>query len=278
VLSAEVNQPVSTNKPSLRAAARANVDAFARNKPRLRAVIGIARFIVQTSTGPVLHCPLCNEDHRFLAIGSPPRLNSCCPSCGSLERHRLLGLYFKKFPDLIRGKAILHFAPEAAITRSVSEQRPGKYLTADLRPGRADVVLSIENVTLSDQFDMIIASHILEHVNDRIALRELYRSLKPGGIAIIMVPIVEGWPSTYENNDVKTSADRLRHFGQEDHVRVYGRDVRDRIREAGFDLTEITANPADCLTMGLQPGEAIFVATKRGAEVGAVGGGNPPPN
>jgi SAM-dependent methyltransferase len=141
--------------------------------------------------------------------------------------------------------------------------QPGRYVTADLAPGRADIVLSIEDITLSDQFDVVIANHILEHVNDRVALRELYKALNPGGLAIMMVPIVEGWASTYENSEVKTEAERLRHFGQEDHVRLYGRDFRDRIREAGFDLQEFTATPSNCLDMGLMPGETIFLGWKR---------------
>src|SRR5690348_2662632 len=98
-----MSQHACAEKSSRRATAVANIAAFTRNKPRLRAALGVARFLVQTSTGPILHCPLCNEDHRFLTTGLPPRLNACCPSCGSLERHRLLGLYFKKFPELIRG-------------------------------------------------------------------------------------------------------------------------------------------------------------------------------
>jgi SAM-dependent methyltransferase len=241
----------------------AKVAGFVRSKPSLRTAIGLTRFIFRTASGPVLHCPLCDEDHRFLPIGSPPRLNALCSSCGSLERHRLLGLYLKQRPELIQGRAILHFAPEIAIKKLVSQLRPGRYVTADLAPGRADIVLSIEDITLSEQFDVVIANHILEHVNDRVALRELYKALIPGGLAIMMVPIVEGWASTYENSEVKTEAGRLRHFGQEDHVRLYGRDFRDRIREAGFDLQEFTATPGDCLDMGLMPGETIFLGWKR---------------
>lgn len=183
-----------------------------------------------------------------------------------MERHRLLGLYFEKNSELIRGKAVLHFAAETAIEKVISRLNPGTYLTADIAPGRGDIVMSIEDITVSEPFDVIIGSHILEHVNDRIALREMYKALNPGGLAIIMVPIVEGWASTYENSDVKTRADRLRHFGQQDHVRLYGRDLRDRIREAKFDLREFTASPSDCLSMGLMPGETIFLAWKREKE------------
>lgn len=235
---------------------------FVSRRPRLRSAVAMARMVVRTSTGPVLHCPLCNQDRKFLVTGTPPRPNAACPSCNSLERHRLLSLYLAKAPELLAGKSVLHFAPEEAVTRFISQKGPREYLTADLEPGRGDIVLSIENMGMPERFDVIVASHILEHVDDRSALRELYATLRPGGVVIIMVPIVEGWATTYENDEVVTEAERLRHFGQEDHVRLYGRDLRDRIREAGFDLKEFTASPADCLGMGLTPGETVFLARK----------------
>lgn len=242
---------------------KANVVALVQRNPRLRAAAGVARFAIDSANGPDLYCPLCNERRRFVVSGRPPRPNALCPACESLERHRLLFSYLNLHPELTLGKSILHFAPESAIERYLTQQEPNEYITADLAPGRADIVLSIEDITWSNHFDLIIASHILEHVNDRIALRELYKSLKPGGLAIVMVPIVEGWASTYENAQVKTDAERLRHFGQEDHIRVYGRDLRTRIQDAGFSLEEFTASPADCLAMGLTPGERIFLAWKR---------------
>lgn len=255
-------ESLPTSKPSFRSVLWATLTNFVRSKPRLRASVDVARFVLRTGTGPVLVCPLCDEKHRFLLFGSPPRPNAACPSCGSLERHRLLGLYLKQFPQIVNGKDILHFAPEEAIKRCIHRQSPGHYLTADLEPKRGDIVLSIEDIALSDPFDVIIASHILEHVDDRVALKELYRTLRPGGVVVIMVPIVEGWASTYENDEIRTRAERLKHFGQEDHVRLYGRDLRERILEAGFELEEFAASPADCLSMGLTPGETIFLAKK----------------
>ena len=263
VRAVELRDPASGVTPSRRAIGLGRIAGFVRSRPSFSTAIGMTRFIFRTASGPVLHCSLCSENHRFLPIGSPPRLNALCPSCSSLERHRLLGMYLKRNPELIRDKSILHFAPEPAIKGLVAQLKPRTYLTADIAPGRGDIVVSIEDINLSSRFDVIIASHILEHVNDRVALRELCRTLRFGGVAIIMVPIVEGWAATYENNEVTTEADRLRHFGQQDHVRLYGRDVRDRIREAGFDLQEFAASPGDCLSMGLMPGETIFLAWKR---------------
>ena len=258
----QLNGSMSAIKPSFKTVVNEKLKPFIWNRPRLKAAVAVARFIVRTQTGPVLLCPLCNESHQFLVSGSPPRFNAVCPSCGALERHRLLGFYLKQFPEVLRDKAILHFAAEDSLRRLIAQQAPGSYATADLDPARGDIQLSIENITLATRFDVIIVNHVLEHVNDRVALHELYKALKPGGVAVIMVPVVEGWASTYENNEVTTNAGRLRHFGQEDHVRLYGRDLRDRILKAGFDLEEFAATPAECLSMGLVPGETIFLARK----------------
>ena len=78
-----------------------------------------------------------------------------------------------------------------------------------------------------------------------------------------MVPIIEGWTSTYENPSVRTNRGRNLHFGQADHVRFYGADVRERIRAAGFALDEYAANGEDCVKFGLARGETVFIAIKQ---------------
>jgi len=126
-----------------------------------------------------------------------------------------------------------------------------------------DLVLNLERLELSDQsVDVFIASHVLEHVDDQKTLAELFRCLKPGGTAIIMVPIVEAWKQSYENDEVSTSRERDLHFGQFDHVRYYGADLRERIKAAGFELEEFTASPSDCVSFGLMRGETVFLASR----------------
>ena len=88
------------------------------------------------------------------------------------------------------------------------------------------------------------------------------RVLRPNGLALIMLPVIEGWARTYEPENVRTPEERKRHFGQADHLRFYGADVRDRIRAAGFALDEFTAEGEDVLTYGLQRGEKLFIARK----------------
>jgi ubiquinone/menaquinone biosynthesis C-methylase UbiE len=90
----------------------------------------------------------------------------------------------------------------------------------------------------ANSFDVIYCSHVLEHVpDDRKGMRELSRVLKPNGWALVAVPVHEDRDRTFEDPNVVTPADRLRVYGQWDHVRIYGRDFVDRLRESGFDVT-----------------------------------------
>jgi SAM-dependent methyltransferase len=172
-----------------------------------------------------------------------------------------VAILVKQQPGLIRGR-VIHFAPErnvADLIRPLADQ----YQSADLFMRGCDLVLNLEHMELPDEsVDVFIASHVLEHVDDRKALAELFRCLRPGGLAVIMVPIVEGWNQSYENDRVTTERDRELHFGQIDHVRYYGRDIRDRIRDAGFELEEFAASPSECVKFGLTKGEAVFLARR----------------
>ncbi|WNG88961.1 class I SAM-dependent methyltransferase [Mycobacterium sp. ITM-2016-00317] len=171
-------------------------------------------------------------------------------------------LWVERNPSAIDNAAVLHFAPEPALTQ-LFRGRSSRYQSADLNPEVADTVLNIEEIALPDEsVDVIVCSHVLEHVNDAKALREFHRILKPGGRALLMFPIVEGWDTTYENEAHTSKADRFRYFGQDDHVRYFGKDVRDRILSAGLKLTEFTATEPDVSRYGLVRGEKVFVALK----------------
>lgn len=207
-------------------------------------------------------CNICGYQGRFQAGGRPKRIDARCPKCGAAERYRLLALWLDGHGAFLRSASLLHFAPEAGLT-SLLKQRVGRYESADIMPGRADRVLNIEAIAMPDaSYDCVLCSHVLEHVDDAKALAEMYRVLKPGGIVLIMLPVIEGWAKTYENPRVYTPEERKRHYGQADHIRYYGADVRDRIRAAGFALEEFTAEGEDVLTYALQRGEKVFIARK----------------
>lgn len=207
-------------------------------------------------------CNLCGFQGKFLPAGRPPRYDGKCPRCMSVERHRLLCLA-NEGAELIRdGDRVLHFAPEPAL-RSYLRGIAGSYESADIVPGRADLTLNVEKLDLEDaSYDVIVASHVLEHVDDAAALGELIRVLKPGGRLIVFTPVIEGWASTYEDETVTSERGRLQHFGQFDHVRYFGRDVRDRIVAAGFELNEYQGTPAEVIEFGLVRGETMFVGVR----------------
>jgi SAM-dependent methyltransferase len=209
-------------------------------------------------------CNVCGYRGRFQAAGKPRRIDARCPKCGSAERYRLLALWLDRDGSFLKTAHVLHFAPEAGLA-AMLKARVGRYESGDIAPGKADKVLNIEAIAAPDaSYDCVVCSHVLEHVDDKKALSEIYRVLKPGGVALIMLPVIEGWAKTYENPELVSPEDRKRHYGQSDHVRYYGADVRDRIRAAGFALDEFTAEGPDVLTYALQRGEKVFIAEKPG--------------
>jgi SAM-dependent methyltransferase len=220
-----------------------------------RAALGFGINYVDRQAG---ECPICGYKGRFtLAINRP---NAECPQCQSMERHRLIKLALDEGFISFRDLDILHFAPEPCVVR-FSKPDAKSYLTGDIQPGRADRVLNIENLALEDNsLDLVICSQILEHVDDRLALAEIKRVLRPTGKALIMVPLIEGWEQTYENSSIVSEEGRDLHFGQKDHIRYYGgQDFRRRLRDAGFSFTEYTGTPEQCVRYHLIRGERLFV-------------------
>jgi ribosomal protein L37AE/L43A len=209
-------------------------------------------------------CPICGHhgplDPFFGAKAI--RFDAHCPQCNSRERHRLFKLWTLSDCRGTRFGDVLHFAPEAELS-DVLGPRSKTYRTADIAPGRADLQLNIEAIDLpSDSVDTVIANHVLEHVNDALALSEIRRILRPGGFAILTTPVIPAWEQTYESANVNDPDQRFRHFGQEDHVRFFGRDIEERIRGAGFDLQLFVANGAESARYALIPGDTIYVATR----------------
>ena len=133
---------------------------------------------------------------------------------------------------------VLHFAPERIFEKWLGSQPNLEYVSTDLERARATVKADITNLPFpDDSFDVILCSHVLEHVvDDRKAMRELYRVLRPGGWALVLVPIDFSRSETFEDRTIVAPADRERLFGQADHVRAYGRDFTTRLENAGFTV------------------------------------------
>ncbi len=222
-------------------------------------------------SGDARYCPLCESHVRaFRPAGIVARPDARCPVCGSLERHRLLWLYLHQQTDLFDGrhKKLLHVSPEYVIGTRLKTQPGIDYLSCDLESKQAMVQMDITDIHLSDNtFDVIICNHVMEHIpDDRLAMSELFRVLKPGGWAILQTPI--SGDTTFEDAAVQTPEDRLRHFGQRDHVRIYGRDYQERLGSVGFDVKVDgyvrSLDPAVVVSHGLDSDEDVYYCGKPG--------------
>ena len=240
-----------------------------RLTPLLRSARDLVQRVVYRGTGR--WCPVCeNTARRFAPFGIELREEARCVYCGALERHRLLWLFFTRMTDLFDGreKRVLHIAPEAALTPLLRARLGAGYITADLSDPNADIRLDVMDIQFPDEtFDVVYCSHVLEHVpDDRAAMREIRRVLKRDGWAVILVPILA--ERTFEDASVTSPRERLRLFGQEDHVRMYGADFEDRLREVGFNVQIVDvadlADGIDAALMGLTvaTGE-IFLVTRQ---------------
>ena len=220
--------------------------------------------------GTRYYCPICGSSlSRFLVLHRAYHL--WCPVCRSLQRHRLIWLMFQRRNLLIgqsspRKLRMLHIAPEEGLAAHFRRAEGIQYLSGDLLNPRAMVKMDICDIQYpASSFDFILCSHVLEHVpDDRQAMREFYRVLSSGGWALILVPLRAG--DTIEDPSVVDPAERERLFGQYDHVRVYGPDVRQRLEAAGFRVTPVTArsivSEEDIDRMGLPGGDSLFVCEK----------------
>jgi SAM-dependent methyltransferase len=169
------------------------------------------------------------------------RANALAPHSLSLERHRLMWLYLKERTTFFSSNLrVLHIAPEYCFLRPFGRMTNIDYVTADLISPWAQVKLDVQQMLFDDNsFDVILCNHVLEHVpNDIKAMRELLRVMKPGGFGIFQVPLDASIESTVEDLLINTPELREKHYGQRDHVRLYGTDYAQRLRSVGFEVTE----------------------------------------
>jgi SAM-dependent methyltransferase len=168
------------------------------------------------------------------------RPNALAPHSLSLERHRAVWAYMKRETNFFEAPLrMLHLAPEYCYLTRFKKQSNLDYVTGDLNSPWADHHFDCHDVPFEDNsFDVVMANHLLEHVeDDRRVMREFHRVMKPGGWGIFQVPINYNDPNTAEDPNVTDPMERERLYWQQDHVRLYGHeDYPARLREAGFDV------------------------------------------
>jgi SAM-dependent methyltransferase len=229
--------------------------------------------------GSNVECPCCNNTFiTFLPYGLIKRANALCPACGSLERHRLHWHFIYNHLNLGRQQTqirLLHVAPEKVFYDKFKNLENIDYVPcAKFGEGYEDVYpagtlnIDITDIAMPDNhFDAIYCSHVLEHIpDDKCAMKELFRVLKPGGWALLQVPLDKERQVTYEDFSITEPLEREKAFGQRDHVRVYGKDYKSRLEHAGFNvdvepyLNRFSEN--DVFKYGFMKGEDIYLCSK----------------
>ena len=194
--------------------------------------------------GTGVQCPVCHHKYRkFLPYGRIARQNSLCPNCLALERHRLLWLYLQQKTTLFtENQRLLHIAPEYCFIDRFESLENLDYVTADIESPLAKVKLDILQMPFDQgSFDCVLCNHVIEHVeDDLLAVKEMLRVLKPGGWAIIQVPFFEPVPEhTFEDPSITSDSERFKKYGQKDHLRLYGKDYKQRLESCGFQVNEV---------------------------------------
>lgn len=231
----------------------------------------LGRLAAPLFLGVRYRCALCRAPLRAWATfftsehGGPS--GGLCPVCSSLPRTRQLWVWLQASGALDEVRDVLHVAPERALLRVLRARPALRVVTVDLMRRDVDVQASLTALPLdAGSFDLALCSHVLEHVpDDRAALRELFRVLRPGGLLCVMVPL--GAEPTEEDPGA-SPAERDRRFGQADHVRRYGPDLVVRLEAAGFLVERVAfpaalgKPPAELRRLGLDPPDTLFAARR----------------
>ena len=198
------------------------------------------RIVRPLYVGDTVFCPCCTCSFRDFVPYRIGGINYLCPGCASFQRHRLLWLFLKQQGDLFTKRLrVLHIAPEHCFQQPLRHLPNLEYLSADLDSSLAMEKMDITNIQYpANSFDVILCNHVLEHVSDdRLAMREFVRILKPDGWAILQSPLDTSRATTLEDPSIVTPKDRERLYWQADHLRLYGRDYKERLEQAGFAVS-----------------------------------------
>lgn len=235
-------------------------------KIQYKLYIGYSRVKVKKEGG---YCPCCE---RYVTFWKPYgtrklRFNAECPLCRAAERERAEILFIKNLN--FNNKIVLHFAPEKSIFDFLSRTvKKMNYITADIEKSPyVNTIVDITKIPFEDSsIDYIICNHVLEHVDEHnCAIQELARVLKEDGICIITVPIDEKH-ITFQDNSIKTKEQKIKFYGEENHVRMYGKDFEDILSEFGLyakkRYVHELIDKKTSAKMGLQAREYFFECKK----------------
>jgi SAM-dependent methyltransferase len=234
--------------------------------------------------GSRLECPFCGwHFRRFLpagfhyqvivekqVIGGHWHRDNVCPRCKSHARERLAYLFLRDRTSLFEQPArVLHVAPEPQLASALKRSPNIRYISADLMGPGVMTHFDIQHMPFADEtFDVVICNHVMEHVaDDSVAMAAIYRILKPGGWALLQVPIALKLDRTIEDPTAVTEAQRIERFGQEDHVRLYTRtDYIQRLEATGFAVKAESypsvLGAAQVQRYGLVQEEEVFLCSK----------------
>lgn len=216
--------------------------------------------------------PIDGRTYRRLlpyGYGDHQRPNVLAPGSLSLERHRLMWVYLRDHSDFFTAQLkVLHIAPEQCFYGIFRKMENLDYTTADLESPLADMHFDLHDIPLPDNtYDVVFCNHVLEHVTDDLrCMSELLRVLKPGGWAIMQVPIDYNRTKTFSDPSITDKAEREKIFGQYDHVRIYGSDYPLRLEKVGFLVETFKLRdhmPEETIERyRIQPSELLYIAKK----------------
>jgi SAM-dependent methyltransferase len=221
--------------------------------------------------GARYRCPCCRWRLRGFSAGGRSlrtRVAGYCPRCGSKARHRRIWHFVSENTSLLSAPmSLLEVSPHYSFSRRWVRMNHLRFIGTDLaeRPHIA-IRMDLTAAPLrSGTFDAILCIHVLEEIpDDRAAMDELFRLVKPGGWVLVSVPTRLD-RETYEDPSITSRKERRRVFGEEAHVRIYGRDLVERLRRSGFDVHVDLASdvPEDIVVkLGLRRDENLFLCRR----------------
>lgn len=198
-----------------------------------------------------------------------------CPECGALDRERMMALFIQMLqPAEDERLKVLQIAPAKALEDWLIQQPDIDYESTDLMMEGVTFQSDIQDMKMVSDgtYDLVICSHILEHVkDDRKAMREIRRIMKPEGVCLFLVPLITGLSKTDEEWGLSPE-ENWKRFGQDDHVRLYAKkDFLDRLTESGF-LVHILGkryfDKEQWTAAGLTDNHFLYVATWKDIGIG----------